>query len=213
MSFELVDYQLRLHQQPLFQHFSVKINPGEILAITGPSGSGKSTLLSDISGVLAATFFSKGEMLLNGKSLRPLKIAQRKVGILFQDDLLFPHLNVYQNLVFGLPEHLNKSQKQQRITEALIEADLEGFEIRDIATLSGGQRSRISLLRTLLSEPKLILLDEPFSKLDKSLREQFRPWVFQHISEQNIPAVLVTHDNDDIPNESHTVKLEPVNYA
>jgi putative thiamine transport system ATP-binding protein len=179
----------------------------QVLAITGASGSGKSTILADISGVLAPAFTRSGGIVLNDRPLSGLSIEQRNVGILFQDDLLFPHLNVYENLAFALPSALSKSDKQDRVTHALKEADLSGYETRDISTLSGGQRARIALLRTLLSEPELILLDEPFSKLDKKLRHQFRLWVFEHIQELNIPTILVTHDDDDIPANSEIIAL------
>lgn len=207
MSLIIEQYQLTLDQQPLFAPFSAELNGQDILAIQGPSGSGKSTLLADFCGVLAPVFQSRGRMELNGRDLRELTVDQRNVGILFQDDLLFPHLNVYDNLAFGVPATLSRSERDQRIRNALAEAELTEFGERDIATLSGGQRSRIALLRTLLSEPDLILLDEPFSKLDQQLRSQFRHWVFEHIAEQNIPAILVTHDPADIPPDSQTITL------
>ena len=214
MTFQLQNYQLLLDNQALFQPLSARVSAGTTLAISGPSGAGKSTLLADIAGILPARFRSSGTLLLNQQDLRPLSIAQRRTGILFQEDLLFPHLNVYQNMVFGLPNQLTRKAKKTRIANALEQAGLGGFENRDIATLSGGQRSRISLLRTLLAEPDLILLDEPFAKLDQSLRQQFRQWVFRQLAEQSIPAVLVTHDHDDIPpNNSQTIHLEPLTYA
>ncbi len=206
--FTLKQYQVFLHNQPLFQPLNTQLSAGELLAITGASGSGKSTIMADISGVLAPVFTSQGQIHLNGRNLRPLPVEQRKVGILFQDDLLFPHLNVYENLVFGLPGKWSKTEKKERIHQALQQATLADYQDRDIATLSGGQRARIALLRTLLSEPDLILLDEPFSKLDKALREQFRPWVYDQIRQLNIPAILVTHDHDDIPEGSQTLQLE-----
>jgi len=187
------------------------INAGEVGAITGSSGSGKSTILADISGVLPPAFSSDGDISLDNVCIRHLPIEDRHVGILFQDDLLFPHLNVFENLVFGLPKQLPANEKDIRIKDALSEADLDGYEYRDISTLSGGQRARISLLRTLLSEPKLILLDEPFSKLDSTLRNQFRQWVFEHIEQLNIPAILVTHDLSDIPENGHCIQLESSN--
>lgn len=207
MTFVLKKYQLFLHGEALFPPFSMALNAGEIGVIAGESGSGKSTILADISGVLAPAFTSQGDIELNGQSLRNLSIEARHVGILFQDDLLFPHLSVFENLVFGLPKGLSKAKKMERVDRALADAGLPGYGPRDISTLSGGQRARISLIRTLLSEPKLILLDEPFSKLDKVLREKFRQWVFEQIAQQHIPAVLVTHDESDIPNGSQIIEL------
>ena len=207
-TFSLHRYQIFLNDRALFQPIDIELESTQILAITGASGSGKSTIMADISGVLAPVFRSRGEIHLNQQDLRALPIEQRKVGLLFQDDLLFPHLNVYENLAFGLPARLSKDQKNERICKALTEANLADYDQRDIATLSGGQRARIALLRTLLSAPDLILLDEPFSKLDKTLRDQFRHWVYQQIAQLNIPTVLVTHDKDDIPEHSCIINLE-----
>lgn len=207
MSFQFQNYQLQLDGRALFSPLNATVEARQVLAITGASGSGKSTILADISGVLAPAFTRSGGIVLNDRPLSGLSIEQRNVGILFQDDLLFPHLNVYENLAFALSSALSKSDKQDRVTHALKEADLSGYETRDISTLSGGQRARIALLRTLLSEPELILLDEPFSKLDKKLRHQFRLWVFEHIQELNIPTILVTHDDDDIPANSEIIAL------
>jgi putative thiamine transport system ATP-binding protein len=211
MTLDVRNYQLSLSGQPLFSPVSFSATPGKVVAITGPSGSGKSTILADLSGILPASFESKGTIEFHQQDLRPIPIEKRKVGILFQEDLLFPHLNVYQNLAFGLPRELSTQEKKRRICDALSEAELTGYDSRDIATLSGGQRSRVALLRTLLSEPELILLDEPFSKLDKELRIPFREWVYDHILNLNIPTVLVTHDDDDIPAGSTVVKLETTN--
>jgi putative thiamine transport system ATP-binding protein len=208
MSLTLENYQLTLRGEDLFKPVSFTVRNREVLAITGPSGSGKSTILADLSGILDPAFKSSGAMYFKQNDLRPLSIEQRKIGILFQEDLLFPHLNVYQNLAFGLSKDIPKQEKRHRICNALIEADLAGYDERDIATLSGGQRARIALLRTLLSEPELILLDEPFSKLDKQLRQNFRLWVYEHITALDIPTVLVTHDEDDIPTNSQVIKLE-----
>lgn len=211
MSFSIDQLSICLNDRPLFEAINLTVNPGDIAAIMGPSGSGKSTLLSAISGTLTGDFQLKGDITLNGTSLIPLPVEKRGVGILFQDDLLFPHLNVFDNLVFGLPEGLSKQEKRVQIQAALSSSGLEGFESRDVGTLSGGQRARISLLRTLLSSPRLILLDEPFSKLDMQLRKQFREQVFKQIKAFNIPALLVTHDEQDVPEGSETLILEKYN--
>lgn len=182
----------------LFPALSLSVKPGEIATIMGPSGCGKSTLLAAISGNLPRYFSYTGTVLLNGKSIDGIPMEKRQIGILFQDDLLFPHFNIKQNLEFAIPQGTPKTEREKMITTALEQAELPGFEKRDPATLSGGQRARISLLRTLLSKPTAILLDEPFSKLDQKLKDTIRRFVFSTIREMNIPALLVTHDPDDI---------------
>jgi putative thiamine transport system ATP-binding protein len=166
----------------------------------GPSGCGKSTLLAAICGTLEPGFNFSGTISLNNRLLNDVPMEERRIGILFQDDLLFPHLDVYGNMAFGLPAKLNRRKKRERVHQSLEAAGLEGFENRDIATLSGGQKARVSLLRSLLAEPEAILLDEPFSKLDKELRSAMREFVFNQITRLDIPALLVTHDRDDAPN-------------
>ncbi|GGX42013.1 ATP-binding cassette domain-containing protein [Saccharospirillum salsuginis] len=208
MTFELKNVTVTLDEHPLFAPLTVQLDKGQIGTIMGPSGSGKSTLLAAISGTLPPTFDCTGDIRLNGRSLLDVPVESRQVGILFQDDLLFPHLNVYQNLVFALPRGLSKSEQRERICSGLIDADMDRFDHRDVATLSGGQRARISLLRTLLAEPKLILLDEPFAKLDLQLRGQFRDFVFNRITDLNIPALLVTHDPADHPDTGLLIELE-----
>ncbi len=208
MAFDIDQLSLALNQKLLFQPLTVHLEPGEIGTVMGPSGSGKSTLLAAISGTLLPMFELRGDIQLNDQSLLTVPIEHRQVGILFQDDLLFPHLNVYQNLVFALPGGLAREQKRGRIVSALGSAGLASSEQRDVATLSGGQRARVSLLRTLLAEPRLILLDEPFSKLDQHLRGQFRDWVFSRIIDLAIPALMVTHDPADRPELGTLITLE-----
>jgi len=177
---------------------SVTVLPGEIYTVMGPSGSGKSTLLNYICGTLDPIFASHGRIYLNGRRIDPLPPHERRVGILFQDDLLFPHLSVAGNLGFGLSSHVRgRVERRQRIEAALASAGLEGLADQDPARLSGGQRARVSLLRVLLSEPDLLLLDEPFSKLDERLRERFRITVFDLIGAKKLTTVMVTHDRAD----------------
>ncbi len=169
------------------------VNAGEVVTIMGPSGSGKSTLLAWLTGNLPSTFAASGRALLDGTDISNLAPENRRMGILFQDDLLFPHMSVGQNLSFGL----RGSDRKSRIAEALSSVGLDGFEGRDPATLSGGQRSRVALMRMLLSEPKALLLDEPFGKLDAELRGQVRELVFKHAKNQGLPVLMVTHDVAD----------------
>ena len=116
-----------------------------------------------------------------------------------QDALLFDHFSVGQNLLLALPADVQRSQRKPRVEQALERAGLAGFYRRDPATLSGGQRARVSLLRALLARPRALLLDEPFNRLDVALRADFRRWVFNELARQAIPAVLVTHDDQDTP--------------
>jgi putative thiamine transport system ATP-binding protein len=164
----------------------------------GPSGVGKSTLLATIGGFLDPAFAASGRVLIDDADVTDLPAERRRIGILFQDDLLFPHLSVGGNLAFGLTEAVRgRAARRERIETALATAGLAGFAPRDPATLSGGQRARVALLRTLLAEPRALLLDEPFAKLDTTLRRDFRSFVFAHASERKLPTLLVTHDAED----------------
>ena len=174
------------------------IAPGEVLTVMGPSGAGKSTLLAAIIGTLAPAFRCDGRVLLDGRSLDGLPPSARHIGILFQDDVLFPHLSVGGNLAFGLaPSVRGRRARRLAIEDALTEAGLGGLADRDPATLSGGQRARAALMRMLLAEPRALLLDEPFSRLDAHRREQIRDFVFTRARERALPTLLVTHDPGD----------------
>lgn len=190
---------------------SFDIPAGEVLTLMGPSGSGKSTLLYWLIGALQEVFEASGEAFLNQQAIHNLATEQRKIGLLFQDDLLFPHMTVGDNLSFALPSSskssTNKQARRELIETTLNKAGLENTYERDPATLSGGQRARVSLLQVLLAEPQAILLDEPFSKLDSDLRQQFRQFVYAQIAELNIPALLVTHDKDDVPANGRIINL------
>ena len=194
---ELKSINLALGRQIIVRDFDLKVKKGEIATIMGASGSGKSSLLALIAGSLTQDFTHSGNIILNGRLLNPLPIHQRRVGFLFQDSLLFPHLNVGHNLAFALPAKMSKPDKQEAIMRALQDCDMADFINADIADLSGGQRARIALMRALLAQPQCLLLDEPFSKLDSDLRAQFRKFVFCHIKEKQLPSILVTHDRAD----------------
>ena len=177
---------------------SLTVPPGEVVTVMGPSGCGKSSLLALICGTLNPALSGSGRVLLNGTDISNEPPEARHIGILFQDDLLFPHLSVAGNLAFGLPPSVKgRRARRARIEAALAEADMLAFHDRDPMTLSGGQRARVALLRTLLSEPRALLLDEPFAKLDVALRAKFRGFVFDHARAQGLPTLLVTHDPQD----------------
>ncbi len=190
--------EISLAERRLIGPLNLSVAPGEIVTLMGPSGCGKSSLLGYLCGTLDPAFRGAGQVMLGADEISTLLPERRRVGILFQDDLLFPHLSVADNLAFGLPASVRgRPARRARIEAALIEADLEGFADRDPATLSGGQRARIALLRTLLSAPRALLLDEPFSKLDARLRDRVRRFVFEHARRNALPSLLVTHDPAD----------------
>lgn len=193
---------LFLDGAPLLTLPPLRVAPGEVLTLMGPSGCGKSSLLAALAGVLppGGPIRLTGDILLGTHRLTPLPPQERGVGILFQDDLLFAHLTVAENLMFGMPAHLKgMAARQARAREALAEVGLEAQADKLPRALSGGQKARVSLLRALLAEPRALLLDEPFSRLDKPLRAAFRTLVFERLRTQAIPALLVTHDEEDAP--------------
>lgn len=195
---EIEGATLALAGTPLFAPLDVAVRAGEVVTVMGPSGCGKSSLLAWLCGTLPATFTARGRASLDGRPLEGLAPEARRIGILFQDDLLFPHLSVGDNLAFGLaPDLKGRAARQTAVENALNEAGLSGMAERDPATLSGGQRARVALMRTLLSAPRALLLDEPFSRLDVDLRTQVRGFVFDHCRANAIPTLLVTHDPAD----------------
>ncbi|SIT06529.1 putative thiamine transport system ATP-binding protein [Roseivivax lentus] len=173
------------------------VAPGEVLSVMGPSGVGKSTLLSLITGTLAPAFRFDGRVLLDGADISRAAPEARRIGILFQDDLLFPHLSVGANLAFGLSPGGSAAERRRKIAEALEEIGMAGFAERDPATLSGGQKARVALMRMLLSEPRALLLDEAFSGLDADRRDQMRRLVFDRARDRGLPVIMVTHDKAD----------------
>ena len=170
---------------------------GQVTTVMGPSGCGKSSLLAYLCGALPSVFQTSGKIILYDRTLDNLPSHERKLGILFQDDLLFPHLSVGENLAFALPAKIKHQERRDQIEQALEEIELSGMYERDPASLSGGQRARVALMRTLLAQPEALLLDEPFSKLDQELRGRFRKQVFAYAVKNQLPTLLVTHDPAD----------------
>jgi putative thiamine transport system ATP-binding protein len=204
---ELDQVQISVQQRVLVRGLIARIARGEVLAVMGASGSGKSSLLAWIAGTLEPPFEARGRVTLDGVDLTHRPIQQRRIGLLFQDDLLFPHFSVRDNLLFALPAG-PRAERVAAADAALAEAGLGGYGGRMPASLSGGQRSRVSLLRTLLAEPHAVLLDEPFSKLDATLRSQMRDFTFGLLRARGVPAVLVTHDVADVPPGAQRISLD-----
>ncbi|WEZ85911.1 ATP-binding cassette domain-containing protein (plasmid) [Rhizobium sp. 32-5/1] len=193
----LTGIEIRLHDRQLIT-LSSHVPPARVLTVMGPSGSGKSTLLAYIGGFLDPVFQAQGRITIGGDDLTGIAPEERRTGILFQDPLLFPHMSVGANVAFAVPAGISGRKERQRIAaEALTEVELDGFADRDPATLSGGQKARVALTRVLVSRPRLLLLDEPFSKLDMALRQQMRQLVFAKARNANLPVILVTHDEAD----------------
>jgi putative thiamine transport system ATP-binding protein len=190
--------EIALGERILVPALDLAVAAGEVVTVMGPSGVGKSTLLAFICGTLPPAFRAVGRIHVGRRELTHLAPERRRLGILFQDDLLFPHLSVGANLAFGLtPAVRGRRAREERIAAVLASAGLADFASRDPATLSGGQRARVAVLRVLLAEPLALLLDEPFAKLDAALRAEFRHFVFDHIRARGLPALLVTHDQAD----------------
>jgi putative thiamine transport system ATP-binding protein len=204
---ELEHVQIGLPGRVLVRDLSARVAPGEVLAVMGPSGAGKSSLLAWIAGTLEAPFVARGSVRLDGRTLDGLPIAARRVGLLFQDDLLFPHFSVRDNLLFALPAG-PRAARIAAADAALADAGLAGYGARAPASLSGGQRARVSLLRALLAQPRALLLDEPFSKLDAALRAQMREFTFATLRARGVPALLVTHDAADAPPGAQQLLLD-----
>ena len=203
---ELIDVTIATPERVLIDALSAQVDAGGVLVVMGESGSGKSSLLAWLCGTLAPGLVASGRVLLEGRDIGTLPTVQRRVGILFQDDLLFPHLSVLENLLFALPAGERRTRRAAA-EAALVQAGLEGYGPRAPHTLSGGQRARVSVLRALLAQPQALLLDEPFARLDLPLRERFRSFVFERLRAQGIPALLVTHDPHDVPPGAQVIRL------
>ena len=194
---ELAHVSIRLGGRELVA-LDTEVPPGGVLALMGPSGSGKSSLIAYVAGFLDPAFEASGRVSIAGGDVTDLPPARRRAGLLFQDPLLFPHLSVAGNLAFAVPESVRGAARRERVEAALRDAELEGFGPRDPATLSGGQAARVALMRVLVSEPRALLLDEPFSKLDADLRERSRAFTFRTARAKGLPVILVTHDEEDV---------------
>lgn len=186
---------LRFTHPGATRHFDLSFvaRPGEVTAVSGQSGAGKSTLLDLIAGFLTP---QSGRLSLKGHELLPLPPEQRPISILFQSETLFEHLSAYQNLELGLPR--GATDRRQKIEAALAEVGLPGVLKQRADTLSGGEKQRVALARTLLRDRAVLLLDEPFSALDDDTRETIRALVKSLTERHQWITLLVSHHVDDV---------------
>ena len=184
-------------EKPFIKNLNLKIKNGNILCLFGKSGVGKSSLINIIAGIAENNLIFEGKIVLNKKMLNDIPTEKRKIGLLLQDGALFPHLTVQQNIYFGMNKKLKSKEKLIVIKDNLKKANMDGFQNRYPHTLSGGQKARIACLRAIMSDPEVLLLDEPFSSLDPEHRNTFRSFVTSRIKESKIPCLLVTHDEAD----------------
>lgn len=189
------DITVRFDGQPVLDGVSLRVDAGAIVALLGPSGSGKSTLLRVIAGLITA---DSGEVVLDGQDVTRVPTHQRHVGMVFQDEQLFPHLSVAANIAFGLKmTGVAKADRQQRVADLLEVVGLPGFERRSIDHLSGGEAKRVALARSLAPSPKILLLDEPLTGLDRELHDRLIVEVAAIIRSTGTTAVWVTHDRGE----------------
>ena len=180
---------------PVLDDISFDVNDGEIVCLLGPSGCGKTTLLRIIAGLETA---DAGAVSFDGQDLQDRPVHQRGFGLMFQDFALFPHKNVWDNVIFGLRmQNLPPDQIRPQAQAALDLVGLSGFEKRDVNQLSGGERQRVALARSLAPRPKLLMLDEPLGSLDRQLREELMIEVRRILKSAHLTSIYVTHDQQE----------------
>ena len=178
-------------KKPLVKNLSFKVKKGEILFVSGKSGLGKSTLLDLISGFHDNNLIWTGKIYLNKLDISNVSIQNKKIGYMLQDYFLFPHFNVKNNLIFSLPKETKN--KKEHALNFLKKIDMVKFSNHFPSELSGGQKARIACLRAVISNPEALLLDEPFSSLDKTTVKSFQQFLFDYVKELNIPCIIVSH--------------------
>jgi thiamine transport system ATP-binding protein len=194
-SVEVRDLSVSFGERQVLDRFSLSVEPGEIVALLGPSGCGKSTLLRVIAGLQLA---DHGSVLIDGNDMSDVPTHRRHVGMVFQDQQLFPNLDVAGNVGYALKlAGVAAAARAARVGELLELVGLHGFERRNITQLSGGEGQRVALARSLAASPRVLLLDEPFSALDRDLHDRLVTDTRALLQQVGIAAIHVTHDHDE----------------
>ena len=189
---ELKNISKRYENRFLADKLNLSVSRGEIVALLGASGAGKSTLLKIVAGLEQA---DAGQVFFDQLDITQLPPEKRHFALMFQDFALFPHLNVLDNVAFGLIEQkLSKKTAREQALAMLARFNLATHATDKVTTLSGGEQQRVALARALITQPRLLLLDEPFSALDAELRQSLRDEFKRHITSMGIAALMVTHD-------------------
>lgn len=189
------DVHVSFDGEPLLDGVSLHVSGGEVVALVGPSGSGKSTLLRVIAGLIAP---DRGSVIVDGVDVTSIPTHRRSIGMVFQDEQLFPHLSVGDNIGFGLKvAGMPSPGRRQRIAELLELVGLDGLLERRTDNLSGGEAKRVALARSLAPSPKVLLLDEPLTGLDRHLHDRLAVEVGAILAHAGTTAVWVTHDDDE----------------
>ena len=210
----LRDVVIRVHERTLVAIDRLDVAPGTVTAVMGPSGSGKSSLLAWMTGLLEPPLEGAGVISVAGIDLSVLPVEARRLGLMQQDDVLFPHLTVLENLLFALPRNAlggtiasSRAERHALALHALEQVHMRDAAARRPHALSGGERQRVALARTLLARPRALLLDEPFSRLHPSLRAEMRELVWRLAAQARVPVLLVTHDPQDVPEGASVLRL------
>ena len=205
MAVTLVDVEKRFGDVVAVTGVNLVIGEGEFFSMLGPSGSGKTTTLRLIAGFETLT---RGRIALYGRDVSTIPAFERDVNTVFQDYALFPHMNVFENVGYGLMvQHVPRGERASRVAEALRRVRLAGFDDRRPSQLSGGQRQRVALARALVNRPKVLLLDEPLGALDRKLREEMQVELKEIQRQVGITFVFVTHDQDEALSMSDRVAV------
>lgn len=198
---EVRDLTMSFGTRTIFSRVSLTVATAEVVALLGPSGAGKTSLLRAIAGLVPA---DHGQILLEGTDISSLATHQRRIGMVFQDDQLFPHRSVAENVEFGLRMlRWPRAERVQRVRDMLELVGLGGFEDRRVTDLSGGEAKRVALVRTLATSPRVVLLDEPLTGLDRDLHDQLATELAALLRSTATTALLVTHDRDEATTIAH----------